>query len=214
MKKAPHTAFRAPVPLPALPLLVFGLWLMSGCASFPGRDLPVYSYADLALAPADKLCLVTAATATLSDGDREIIDTTLAMLEKSGYFQRAPGQCAPNREEEQTSIQWDFRNDTRAGNRAVAFISGFISGFTFTIVPGFGRDEFQLTVRLRKNDQVVKEYVYREHIDTWTHFSLLLMMSDHKPRDAVREVYTRMIMNFLHDYSRDVQRASRIAAGQ
>ena len=212
MKKISPTPFRSRMPVLALSLLVLGLWL-SGCATFPGHDLPSYTYVDLPPAPADKMCLVSTQTTTLTDEAREIIDTTFAMLEKSGYFLKAPEHCTPD-DEERTDIKWVFRNDTPAVNFAAAFVSGFISGFTFTIVPAFARAEILMTVQFSKNGKLLKEYAYREHADTWMHLSMLFMMSAHSPSTAARDIYNRMTMNFLYDYSRDVQQPKRIAIDQ
>jgi hypothetical protein len=213
MKSIPPTTSRSRASILILSLLLLGLWL-SGCASFPGKDLPSYSYADLAPAPDEKMCLKVAIQGTPTDDDREVIETTIVMLEKSGFFLKAPEHCLHHGEKSENDIQWAFRNDSPAANRVGAFISGFISGFTFTIIPAFAREELLLSVQLRKNDQLVKEYAYREHVDTWLHLSMLFMMFDHQPRVAVREVYNRMIMNFLYDYSLDAQPAKRIAISQ
>ena len=203
--------FRASFRLLTLSFLAISLWL-SGCASFSGKDLPLRTYADLAPAPEEKMCLVTQPSSSISGESREVVDTTFAMLEKSGFFLKAPEHCTPDEKEIHNSIKWDFHNDTPAGNKAFAIMSGFICGFTFTLVPGFERDELQLKVQFRKNDQLVKDYVYRERVDTWIHLSMLVMMLNHHPRDTVREIYERMVMNFLYDYSHDVQSAKNVAA--
>ena len=207
--------FRFRVPVLALSLLAFGLYL-SGCASFPGKDLPMYTYTDLAPAPADKdkMCLETSPTGTLQDEIREFIDTTFTILEKSGFFLKAPEHCKQNDEEKLTDIKWIFRNDTPVENRVFAFVSGFVSGFTFTILPAFERDELLLKVQFLKSGRLMKEYAYREHVDTWMHLSTLFITSDHKPNDITREIYHRMIMNFLYDYSRDMHQAKRNAMDQ
>ncbi len=206
-KNTSCASFKSHTPILVLSFLTFALWL-NGCASFPGKEIPSYTYSDLGPPPQEKTCLVSKPTGSMKDADREVIDRTFAMLEKSGFFLKAPEHCSPNGEKIQNSIKWDFRIGTTPGNTAVAIISGFISGFTFTLLPGFERDYVQLTVQQRKNDQVLKEYVYRENIDTWVHFSLLFMMPSHRPYDVWREIYDRMVMSFLYDYSCEAQTTS------
>ncbi len=146
--------------------------------------------------------------------NREILDKTIAMLEKSGYFLKAPERCTPNKDDRHYDIQVHLKNEVKAGNMAVAVISGFICGATLTVIPAYARDEYVLTVELKRNDQPVKEYVYREHMNSWIHFSMLFMMPNHMPWTGVHVIYERMIMNFLHDYSRDVRQGMLIAIDQ
>ena len=184
----------------------------AGCASFPGKSLPEYTYADLAPAPEapeKKTCLI------VKDGvgDREMTEAAIAILEKSGIFLKSPERCTATGDEKGNILRIEFQNDLKAGNLAVAMISGFISGATLMIVPGYARDEFVMTVKLR-NDEFVKDYAYREYIETWFHLSMLFMMHDHMPSTTVRKIYDRMIMNFMYDYSRDVQQDALVASGQ
>lgn len=194
-------------------LLIFVLYIfVSGCASFVSKDLPTYTYADLPPAVGEKTCLVIADD--LQKEVRETTEETIAMLEKSGYFLKSPERCTPQSPGSVNSITFDFKNEHKAVNFVVGFISGFISGSTFTIFPAYGRDDFKLTVQFKMNGELIREYVYRDHINTWIHLSMLFIMSDHKPRDIIRQVYERMIMNFLYDYSREGQRQRWLAMDQ
>jgi hypothetical protein len=69
------------------------------------------------------------------------------------------------------------------------------------------------TVKLR-HDGFVKDYVYREYIETWFHLSMIFMMDDHMPSTTIRHIYDKMVMNFLYDYSRDAQQDALVATGQ
>jgi hypothetical protein len=186
-------------------LIVLCFWV-SGCASFPGRDLPKYTYADLAPASEKKTCLVFPENS--DKRTQEFIDAAIAMFEKSGYFLKAPERCTPNGDEKQNLMKVDFRSDLKAVNLIGAVISGFVCGATLTIVPAYARDEFVMTVQFRRNDQLVKEYVYREHMNSWIHLSMLFMMSGHSQHATIHEIYDRMVMNFLYEYSRDIQQGT------
>lgn len=190
-------------------LLMFCFWV-SGCASFPGKHLPDYTYADLAPAPEEeKICLVSSDKREKKAEDAP--DATIAMFEKSGYFLKAPEHCTPTGDPVQKGFKVYFRNDTGFAGMAFAAASGFVSGASLLIIPAYARDDFVLTVQLKKYDQLVKEYVYHEHMNTWLHVSMLFMMPGRMPRATIHKIYARMIMNFLYDYSHDVQQGKLAA---
>lgn len=178
--------------------------LVSGCASFPGKEIPDYAYTDLAPAPAEKICLLV--PEAVPEENRQMFEELIAVLEKSGFFSKAPEHCTPNGNTVHYALSVTFKNDLKAGNVAVAFVSGFISGFTLTIIPAYGRDDFVLIAEMKTNGQLLKKYVYKDHINTWIHLTMQFKMSDHRPRAVINEMYHRMLMNFLYDFSRDVQK--------
>ena len=57
----------------------------------------------------------------------------------------------------------------------------------------------------------MKEYVYREQMNTWIHLSMLFMLPDHWPRNVIGEIHDRSIMNFLYDYSHGMETRSPLA---
>ena len=145
---------------------------------------------------------------TVPEKNRKIIDESIAVLEKSGYFSKAPERCSPSGKPIHYALALDFRNDLKATNLVGAFLSGFISGFTLTIIPGYGRDDFILTAEFKKDNQAIKKYVYKDHMNTWIHLTMLFMMTNHSPRTTINEIYQRMLMNFLYDFSHDMQKGS------
>ena len=174
-----------------------------GCASFPGKNLPNYSYSDLPKAPAEKACLII--SDDIKQTGRENTIEVANKLEKSGYFLKAPEHCTPTEGmQTKNSLRIDFQNEIKAGNMAVAIVGGFVSGATFLILPGYARDEYVMKAQL-KTDKSNKEYVYREHMDTWFHLSMIFLMPGRTPPTTVKSIYDKMIMNFLYDYSHDVQ---------
>lgn len=183
-----------------------------GCASFPGKDLPNYTYADLPQAPAEKSCLII--SDDLKEEDREQTIAVADKLEKSGYFLKAPEHCTPVEGTQiKNSLRIEFQNEIKAGNMAVAIASGFVSGATFLILPGYARDEYVMKAHL-KTDKSDREYVYREHMDTWFHLSMIFLMPGRTPPTTVRSIYDKMIMNFLYDYSHDVEQGESVAIGK
>ena len=185
--------------------LLAGLCLLvSGCASFPGREIPDYAYTDLAPAPAEKICLRV--LETVPEENRQMFEESIAVLEKSGFFSKAPEHCTSTGNTVHYALSVKFKNDLKTGNMAVALVSGFISGFTLTLIPAYGRDDFVMTAEIKADGQLLKKYVYKDHINTWIHVTMLFEMSGHRPRAVINEMYHRMLMNFLYDFSRDVQK--------
>ncbi len=201
VKDYKEALFRLP-----LSLLVLG-FLFSGCASFPGNELPVYTLTDLppAASPEKSVCLLSVPDKGCDEECQENFKPIMEMFEKSGYFQKAPEHCTPGSNEKGFSINFTNETDYKFGNIALAVISGFICGATYGIVPAYERTDFTVKAQLKKNDNLLKEYVYREHVDTWIHPLMLIKMRDYSPNATAKEITKRVYMNFLHDYSLDVQ---------
>ena len=87
----------------------------------------------------------------------------------------------------------------------IAFMNAFISGYTFFVIPAYGRDIFIMTVVVKKGDYVLKTYNYRDHTDTWIQVFLLFLMPFNFPPSVHDSVMDNMIMNFAHDFGSDLQ---------
>lgn len=192
-----------------LPLSLFAFVSLTGCASFPGHNIPAYTFEDFPPAPSpeQKVCLIVHDEKDCDKECREFNDSINEMFEKSGYFLKAPEHCNPNSNADHYNLILNFEPDREPGYMAIAVVSGFIGGATFGIVPAFERDHLLFKFRLKKNDELVKEYVYREYVDTWIEILMLFKMSGHTPRTATKEVFKHVIMNFLHDFSQDFNKA-------
>jgi hypothetical protein len=99
-------------------------------------------------------------------------------------------------------LSFVFRDE---GNEALAFLSGFISGFTLTIIPAYAKDNFILTIDVKQNDRVLKTYSYRDHVNTWIQLFLVFLTPTHWPGTVAESIVDNMIMNFVHDFAKDVQ---------
>lgn len=185
--------------------------VVNGCATFPGKDIPIYTFADLPLAPENKQCLVISDKCTKETCAD--IDAIIATFEKSGYFLKAPEHCTPKDDYKSNAMKMDFDWNFRTGPYLVDLVNHFISGFTFTILPARGRDYYVMTVQIKRNDQIVKQYVYRDHIERWIQLFYLFKRPepDYSYQVALHEMYDRMVMNFLYDYARDVQKGEIFA---
>lgn len=180
--------------------------LGSGCARFPGKDIPVYTFADLPSGPENKICLVISEINANEDSTE--IDRIISILEESGYFLKAPENCTPDEHYISNKLVLSFESEIRFGVLIVDMISHFISGYTLTLLPARGHNYYVMTIQIIQNDQVVKQYIYREHVDRWIQLFYLFKRPepDYSRINVIREVNDRMLMNFLYDYSRDIQK--------
>lgn len=182
---------------------------VSGCATFPGKDTPVYTFANLPPAPEKKTCIVISDKYAnkYTEEDRAEIDEIVSMFEKSGYFLKAPERCTPNDNDKSSEMDVNFERNFKPGPYLVDLINAFISGYTLTIIPSRYREYYVMDVQLKRNDLVVKQYVYRDHTERWVQLFYLFKrpQPDYSKRTAIHDVYSRMIMNFLYDYTHDVQ---------
>jgi len=85
----------------------------------------------------------------------------------------------------------------------VAIASGFLSGSTLMILPGYATDTFVLSVDVKKENQVLKHYEYHDSMNTWIELFLIFWMSVHSPVQVRAEIIDNMLLNFLHDLQRD-----------
>ncbi len=191
----------------ALAVLLIG----NGCATYSGKDIPVITLADLPPAPDDKTCLVISDKCT-KDTCTDI-DEIISIFEKSGYFLKAPEHCTPKDSYRSNKMIVTFDWTFRTGPYMVDLMNAFISGYTLTIIPMRMRDYYSMKVELKRNDRVVKQYMYSDHIERWLHlyFAFKRPNPDYSAREAVHDIYNRMIMNFLNDYANDVQKGDLFA---
>lgn len=79
------------------------------------------------------------------------------------------------------------------GNEAAASISGFITGFTFGVIPGAATDNFIVKVQLiDKNGRVVKEEINKDSVTTWIGWIFLPMMGN-TPEEAISSTLSNQV---------------------
>jgi hypothetical protein len=175
---------------------------VSGCASFPGKELPTYSHEQVAV-PANKISVTYDVKAIMlrkeTARSAEAVDKEInKILSASPVFARAAAGAGTG----DYHLSFVFRNE---GNEAFAFVSGFISGLTLTVIPGYAKDNYILDVDVKQGDGVLKTYSYRDHVDTWIQLLLVFLTPSHWPGDVAKSTIDNMVMNFVHDFAKDVQ---------
>jgi hypothetical protein len=88
-------------------------------------------------------------------------------------------------------------------NEGATFLSGFISGFTFLVVPGYAHADIVITIDVKQGDRFLKQYQYRDGYSMWTEILLIFIMPVYWPPTVINETFDNMMRNFLYDLERD-----------
>jgi hypothetical protein len=89
------------------------------------------------------------------------------------------------------------------GNLGLAAASGFISGLTLLIIPGYARDEYTLVAEVSHGSEVLNRYEYHDSMATWTQILLIFAMPFKFPSTVADQVIDNMIWNLLADLEKD-----------
>ena len=91
------------------------------------------------------------------------------------------------------------------GNKAVALITGIISGLTLTVLPGYARDNYDMTAVLSRNGAEVKRYEYSEHVTLVMELLLVFGMpfveGKDAPKNAIRDMTRHLVQDMRSDGS-------------
>jgi len=176
------------------------LFLSVGCASFPGKQLPlveeVRQKEDEVIRPFDYSITVQFQGRESSAKTTEFEDLIGKTLDKAGLFDG----YRPGIGDEGIHLNLVLNNH---GDIVLAALSGFASGYTFGILPGYAKDNYQLTVDVEDAGQVVKSYEYNDYMSTWIGWIFLPMMPGRVPKDVGSEVVGNMLMHFIQDACND-----------
>ena len=184
--------------------LILGLLIIHavlfGCASFPGKGFTKYSY-DQILKNTQK-CAIRYDAKALVFGKESIWAGKSFQEEVAKVLRESDLFDILNMGSESQDYHFSFEIDNR-GNILLAGISGFISGFTLTLVPGYARDEYTLRVRVSKNNQLLKQYQYDHYMDSWIQLFLIFLTPTHNTQKVYKEVVDDMLIRFLYDIQKD-----------
>lgn len=89
------------------------------------------------------------------------------------------------------------------GNTALSQLYGIISFFSLTLIPVKVRDNFTLSIDVKKGNKILKQYQYKHYMDTWFQLFLLPMMKSHLPNEVLYQVWDDMLLAFLYDLEQD-----------
>ncbi len=175
-------------------------FLAVGCASFPGNNLPKYTYEQVLVREPKPAVDYDVKCFSLDRENAGSVSHFQGEIEKVFAKSNVFSKFSPGTGREKYHLSLVLKND---GNIAAAFISGFVSGFTFTVLPGFARDNFTLIVDVKKGDQLLKQYRYENYMDTWIQLFMIFLTPTHSPVDMGKEVIDGMLLAFLNDLQKD-----------
>lgn len=99
---------------------------------------------------------------------------------------------------ETASLHLDFTL-TNTTNRLVAVLTGLACGLTFTLIPGYARDDFILVVELRDGAVVKRRLEYRDAVTTVVHAAAVFTPRESQPRYVVENVVDDILQHALRD---------------
>jgi hypothetical protein len=171
-----------------------------GCASFPGKELPKYTYEQIVPHAPKPSIDYDAKFLTFGNANAQAVKTFQEEVDKvftkSSFFNKFGAGIGS----EKYHFSMVLKNE---GNMGLAVVSGFISGFTMTIIPGYARDEYTLTVDVTKEGKLLKQYQYKHYMDTIIQLFMIFLTPTHSPAEVGRKVMDDMLLNFLHDLEKD-----------
>ena len=183
-------------------LVLFAVFMASGCVSFAGMELPIYTNEQLS-APEKK---ISASYDVMQFHGTYPRDATAASQRIQRVLSASPLFVELKSGTEQGDYHYSFvLRSAVMPSEFIAAMNGFISGFTFLVIPAYERNIFIMTVVVKKGDYVLKTYNYKDHTDTWIQLVLLFLMPFNFPPMVYDSVMDNMIMNFAHDFSSDLQ---------
>lgn len=183
---------------------LFAAFMATGCASFAGRELPIYTNDQLPV-PEKKIFATYDVKAFGPNGENNIFAARLdkriqKILSSSPIFSELKSGSGPG----DYHYSFVLRNEGMPP-MPIAFLNGFISGFTFTIIPAYARDIFIITIDVKQGDRVLKTYTYKDHMDSWIQLFLVFLTPFNWPPSVSDSVIDNIIMNFAHDFGSDLQ---------
>ncbi len=183
--------------------------ILSGCAAFPGLTLPQYTYDQLT--PPQKKPSVDYDAKTFKDSSGPLVRVDVEGLfheeinkvfAQSNLFSKYNAGTVGG----EYHFSFDFETNPyipEGASRLFNAIDTLTWMFSCGIIPMFGKQNLTLTVNVKKGDQVIKQYVYKDYVDMWCEDLLFVMMPIYSPTKAVRETMDEMLLVFLHDLEED-----------
>lgn len=181
-------------------IVALGLLILVGCASFPGKQLPIHTYDELA--PVEPRPSIDYDAKFLALGMENAAGVRVFQEEIEKVFGNSHvfSKFGSGIGAEKYHLSLMLRNE---GNIGLAMLSGFISGLTFLVIPAYAEDEYVLLVDVKSGDQAIKHYEYRDSMYSWIELFLIVLTPTHWPPTVAKEVIDNMLLNVLHDLQKD-----------
>jgi hypothetical protein len=117
---------------------------------------------------------------------------------------------AANRSDRFSSLSTTKRGDVNLevdmlnyGNAGMAFVSGFICGYTLGIIPAVGTDNFKLTATAKNSAGLSKTYLIDDGVKTVIWLPMIFAMASHNPSEVVPKVHENMYLELFQQMAVD-----------
>lgn len=192
-------------------LFLAAVFMVAGCASFPGKELPTYANNQLFI-PAKKISATydVQAKGVFGENNKMAADRIDGKIQKVLASGPIFSDLRSGSKQGEYHYSFLFRNEG-IPPMPVAFLNGFVCGFTFGLFPAFARDIFIMTVDVKQDGRVLKTYTYQDHMDSWIQIGLIFLTPLYFPTTVSDEVIDNMMMNFAYDFSHDIRSGAFIA---
>jgi hypothetical protein len=184
----------------ALALLLCSL--VTGCASFPGRELK-YNYNLIvprepkpSIDYDESFYLYTERTDRYFRAKMFHEEVEKVFTNSKVFSKFTPGT---GNEPFHLSLAFFLTGEIKASDA----LTPLLSGITLTVIPGHSSWDYILRVDVKKGDQVLKQYRYENTVSIWIQLFLIVLTPTHFPLSVERAIMDDMLLNFLYDLEKD-----------
>jgi len=183
-----------------LAALLAAVGSLEGCVAFSGHQLPTYTSEQLiklSEKPAIEYSLMAYANGRETVAGLPVQQKHIeAVFGQSQMFSSVKAGIG-------ISPYHFFITTKEEFNKSAVFLSSFLSGFTFLVVPGYAHADAIMDVDVKEGDRLLKHYQYRDDYTMWTEILLIFAMPFYWPPTVINATFDNMLMNLLHDVGRD-----------
>jgi|GEM_PF-2385334 len=181
-----------------LGLMMLVCALATSCATFPSKKLPrvpaqpvqVGKKVSLSYQMAGGMEMITGKPADLNAKQLVTAESAFtAAAQKSGRFSSVTSGGKGD-----VSVKLHLYNH---GNQALAMTSGFISGYTLFVIPGFATDQFKLTASVRTTSGKSRNYELNDAATTVFWLPLIVATPFQSPKTVIPQVHENMYRNLF-----------------
>lgn len=171
---------------------------LQGCYSYRGGNVPVVAPSSITAAKGDRVVAYYVRVESNVGDDDKIEETAVKeLVEALGL---AGGEARPKGTVRDADIALDVTVEA-TGSIAGQLLSGFVSGFTFTLIPAYARVDFTTTAQAVANDLPPRNYAYNDSCTLW--IQLFLLPVTNLQEKVVENLIADMMRSLVRDLQQD-----------
>lgn len=184
--------------------VVLALVLSTACASYRGGELPERRLEDLereGRLPAITYSMSEAGAVQFLSGVQSLPPTSIVFSRVEPLFRRLFVEAKQQAEYGPVHLDMYFRSAPH--NPSVTVGLGLCFIVSLGLFPAYAQDDLYLEVRLRRNGESVRQFVYEESVHTWMHWFLLPWSFTKDPETVTGRAIDQMLLNLVSDLRRE-----------